>query len=165
MNVVLRIVTADDIQFVERSVDASDAASFMSRTFPRSYPRYTGADDFTRWHLIVIEKNVAGTIWMERESDTSECCDLGILIFDSASRGCGLGAEAIKLAEHDAVVNWGIKLVRLRVRSSNERAMSCYRRCGYQVSATATKEIVGEAISVLHMEHRLSVALHETRRR
>lgn len=165
MNVTLRIITADDIQFVERSVDTSDAASFMSRCFPRSYPRHTGADDFTRWHLIAIEKEVVGTIWMERESDASECCDLGILIFDSASRGCGLGAEAIRLAEHDAVANWGIKLVRLRVRSSNERAISCYRRCGYQVSAATTKEIVGEAISVLHMEHRFSMALHETHRK
>ena len=162
MNVTLRIVTPDDIQFVERSIDASDAAGFMSRCFPRSYPKHTGADDFTRWHLIVIEEDLVGTIWMERESNANECCDLGILIFDPASRGCGSGVEAIKLAEHDAVAHWGIELIRLRVRSTNERAISCYRRCGYQVSATTIKAIGGETISVLHMEHRLSMAFHET---
>lgn len=157
MNVTLRIVEEDDIPSVERAVGGGDAADFMSRCFPRSRTTGAGADDFTRWHLILTGGDVAGTVWTERDSTDSGCCDLGILIFHPESRGRGLGAEAIRLAERDAAVHWAVRLVRLRVRASNARAISCYRRCGYEVTATTTKEVGGESISVLQMEHRLAV--------
>jgi ribosomal protein S18 acetylase RimI-like enzyme len=108
--------------------------------------------------MIVAEGREIGSIWMERRSNSETTCDLGILIFDPISRGRGFGAEAIRLAEQDASAGWGVDLVRLRVRDSNQRAISCYRRCGYRISTVTLKEIDGNRIRILHMEHRLSIS-------
>lgn len=154
----LRAFTADDVQLLERSIREGDAFSFMSRCLPHSFSQGCWSDELTRWHMIVAEGREIGSIWMERRSNSETTCDLGILIFDPISRGRGFGAEAIRLAEQDASAGWGVDLVRLRVRDSNQRAISCYRRCGYRISTVTLKEIDGNRIRILHMEHRLSIS-------
>lgn len=154
----LRAFTADDVQLLERSIREGDASRFMSRCLPHSFSRGCWSDELTRWHMIVAEGCEIGTLWIERSSSSMIACDLGILIFDPTFRGRGFGAEAIRLAEQDAAACWGADLVRLRVRESNRYAISCYQRCGYQISATTLKEIDGAPIRVLHMEHRLGIS-------
>ena len=108
--------------------------------------------------MIVADGSEIGTIWIERDSSLGTTGDLGILIFNPIFRGQGLGREAIHLAERDAAGSWAVDLVILRVRASNSRAISCYHRCGYEISTVAHKEIDGVTVQVLQMEHRLSIS-------
>lgn len=163
MKIALRAFTADDVRLLERSIHDGDASCFMSRWSPRSFSQGGWLDDLTKWHVIVADAREIGTIWIERDSSSETICDLGILIFDPAFRGRGFGGEAIRLAEQDAVACWGVGLVRLRVRASNIRAISCYRRCGYEIFTTSDKEIDGVKVQVLHMEHHQDCELRSVR--
>lgn len=153
MRISLRTITTDDLQLVEKAVDVGDASSFMSRWFPRSFASGCWSKHLTRWHIILADRDEVGTIWMERASESSTRCDLGILIFNSSFRGRGLGRQAIALAEQDAVASWGIDLVSLRVRQANQRAISCYSGCGYEITNTTSKVVDGVETRVVHMDH------------
>ena len=105
--------------------------------------------------MIIVDGLNVGTIWMERDSTEDRACDLGLWIADPGARGHGVGAAAIHLAEAEAIASWDIDSIRLRVRRSNVRAISCYRRSGYRIFATTTKEVDGIAVTVHHMERQL----------
>jgi ribosomal protein S18 acetylase RimI-like enzyme len=155
MRVSLRAFTAEDVPFLQQSALNGVAENFMSRWSPRSFTRGSWPDDLTRWHMIVSGNHDLGTIWMERDAACSHACDLGILIFDPAYRGLGYGSQAIFLAEQDVVAIWGVKLIRLRVRASNQRAISCYQRCGYRIAMTTYRQIRETTVEVHEMEHRM----------
>jgi RimJ/RimL family protein N-acetyltransferase len=58
-------------------------------------------------------------------------CRLAIGFYDPAKLGRGLGKEAIGLALTHAFGPLGMHRVRLRVVAYNERAIRCYRACGF----------------------------------
>ncbi len=151
----LRDFLEEDIPRLERRVWEGDAANFMSRWAPYALVGESWPEDLVRWHMIVSEGSDIGTVWVERDSSSSAACDLGILIFDPCFRGRGLGMEAISLAEQQVAVHWGVDLIRLRVRAGNTRALSCFQRSGYRISAVTGKNIDGAVTKVVHMEHRL----------
>ena len=58
-------------------------------------------------------------------------CELGISIGDKSYWGRGYGREAIRLLLDYAFRYWNIHRVWLRTNSENERALRCYRACGF----------------------------------
>jgi len=106
-----------------------------------------------RWHAILLGGLTIGTLWIEREHEDEDVADLGILIGVPANRGRGIGKKAIHLAEQDAIEAWSLRKLRLRVRSSNIRAIRCYKQCGYVESGRSMKSMADEITEVMCMEH------------
>jgi RimJ/RimL family protein N-acetyltransferase len=58
-------------------------------------------------------------------------CELGIAIGDKAYWGQGYGKEAVRLLVDYAFRYWNVHRVWLTTHSKNERAIACYRACGF----------------------------------
>lgn len=57
--------------------------------------------------------------------------ELGIAIGDPSAWGQGYGAETVKLLLDYGLRHQNLRRVWLRVHADNERALRCYRRCGF----------------------------------
>ena len=72
---------------------------------------------------------------------------LGIFIYDEIYRGQGIGEKAINELAAKCAVAMKLKFIELNVRSSNSRAIKCYKKCGFIEKET----IVKNNIKAIHM--------------
>ena len=107
---------------------------FMSRTTPRFFSAQQSVrNDLWEWYVIELENRSVGTVWLEKENADSEWAVLGIVIGFEDFLGKGIGAYAISEAIAKARKNLRFSKVKLNVRKTNSRAISCYRKCGFSV--------------------------------
>ncbi|RYD34290.1 MAG: GNAT family N-acetyltransferase [Verrucomicrobiaceae bacterium] len=151
--VSLRWISAADSELSEVWKSEGELFSYMSRWSPRMDSSTPVRPDRCRWHAILLGGLTIGTLWVEREHEDEDVADLGILIGVPAHRGRGIGRKAIHLAEQDVIEAWSLRKLRLRVRSSNIRAIRCYKQCGYVESGRSMKSMADEMIEVIRMEH------------
>jgi RimJ/RimL family protein N-acetyltransferase len=57
---------------------------------------------------------------------------LAVGLYDAGKLGQGLGREAVRLALDHAFGSLGLERITLRVLAYNERAIRCYRACGFR---------------------------------
>lgn len=98
-------------------------------------------DELDRWwhrlttatHGWVIEfgGRFVGEIRLDNVDLAEETADLAVGVFDGALLGIGLGSEAILVLLHHAFATLGLERVALHVLATNERAIRCYRSCGF----------------------------------
>ena len=85
-------------------------------------------------HAWIVEHD--GTLLGEIRLDDLDRRDrrarLAIGLFDERRLGQGLGREAVRLLLGYAFVALGLHRVSLRVVAYNERAIRCYRACGFR---------------------------------
>lgn len=154
MELELFPVTAMDVVEFERSLDRAELGQFMNGWTPSTVVDNDWSKEACLWNWIVVGGERIGVIWIERRSmNESRIADLGILISDPARRGKGYGGRAIELAEAQGREEWKLEKIRLRVRASNQVAISCYKRANYEETERTTKESRGQQIEVIHMEH------------
>jgi ribosomal protein S18 acetylase RimI-like enzyme len=156
VNIALRNFTPTDLPQLEDWVLRGDLAHFMSRWTPRSFQKGQWDRQLAHWWIIVADDSDVGTLWIERTAVGDTVADLGVLIGVPATRGIGIGRTAIRLAETEGNVAWGIETVRLGVRQNNERAIRCYTKAGYVVSKVFDKIVAGgERIAAMEMTRKL----------
>lgn len=82
--------------------------------------------------------------------------ELGICL-DAAARGTNAAVQAIALVERHARDVFRLRKVALFVLRSNERAIGCYRKCGYREVGVMARHFynAGAYHDVLIMEHML----------
>lgn len=78
------------------------------------------------------DDEVIGTIGLHEINNIDRTSTLGIFIGDKSGRNKGYGTEAIRL-----ILEYGFKYLNLNnidldVFSFNERAIACYKRCGFK---------------------------------
>jgi RimJ/RimL family protein N-acetyltransferase len=150
MGVSLRVAEAADQAVIGRWAEA--VADGMSRTRPlaESANQHDPATGLY-WYVIAVDDRDVGTVWIELPPPGSEGV-LGIFLGDAADRGHGLGTAAVQLALAEFRRAHPQLPVALRVRCSNARAVSCYRRVGFAVTGHGSKTLPsGEVVPYYRM--------------
>jgi [ribosomal protein S5]-alanine N-acetyltransferase len=83
---------------------------------------------------------------------------LAVGLFAPADWGRGLGTEVVRLLLAHAFGAGRLAVVGLRVLSFNERALTCYRRCGFREVGREPVTLDGEAAEDILMECRPGAA-------
>ena len=78
------------------------------------------------------EEKLIGTVSLEKIDYISRTATLGIFIGDKNYRSKGYGTEAIKLILDFGFNYMNLKNIALDVMSFNERAIKCYKKCGFK---------------------------------
>ena len=73
-----------------------------------------------------------GTVSLENINHINRCAILGIFIGDKEYRSKGYGTEAIKLILEYGFKYLNLKNIKLDLISFNERALKCYKKCGFK---------------------------------
>ena len=150
MGVSLRAVQAADQPVIRHWAKA--VIDGMSRTQPLA----EAADQHDPaaglyWYVIAVDDCDVGTVWIELPPPGSQGV-LGIFLGDAADRGHGLGTGAVELAVAEFRRAHPRLPVALRVRRSNARAVSCYRRVGFAVVGHGSKTLPsGEVVPYYRM--------------
>jgi|SRR5450756_228931 len=148
MGVTLRAVESADQATIRQW--ASAVADGMSRTRPLA----AGADRHDpasglHWYVIAADDLEVGTVWIEVPPPGSEGV-LGIYLGDESDRGRGVGTAAIDLAVAEFRRTHPRLPVVLRVRSSNARAVACYRRAGFAITGHGSKTLPSGEVVPYH---------------
>jgi ribosomal protein S18 acetylase RimI-like enzyme len=150
MGVSLRAVQAADQAVIRQWAKA--VVNGMSRT----QPLVEAADQHDPaaglfWYMIAVDERDVGTVWIELPPQGSEGV-LGIFLGDATDRGHGVGTAAVEFAVAEFRRAHLQLPVALRVRCSNARAVSCYRRVGFAVTGHGSKTLPsGEVVPYYRM--------------
>ena len=90
--------------------------------------------------IITINDNkMIGTVSLEGINHINRCATLGIFIGDEDFRNKGYGTEAIKLILEYGFKYLNLKNIKLDLMEFNERALKCYKKCGFQENGRRRK--------------------------
>lgn len=142
----LRTATEDDIPRIEAWAQAIDVRQFMSRYLP----------DLSRtllWKIVIVNGAETGAAWVEYRAELPNIVFLGIFIGQSDLLGKGIGRTVIGEVIAGVRTIAGDIAIRLNVRSTNTRAIACYRRCGFvQISSGEKAGPDGTPIPTITMQ-------------
>jgi len=134
MNISLRNFEAKDLKTYRKWIENIDAPKYLSRFYPK---HYNGRDvqnpDFYLWYIIQTNNKDVGVIWLEKNDKQDKAIKLGIVLGDKNIFNKKIGQTAIPLAISKAKSMMNISSVTLNVRSNNQRAINCYKRCGFNI--------------------------------
>ena len=84
--------------------------------------------------LIVRKEDdkLIGTVGLHNINHINRCATLGIFIGDKSGRNKGYGTEAIKLILEYGFKYLNLNNIKLDVYEFNERAIACYKKCGFK---------------------------------
>lgn len=83
--------------------------------------------------IVTLEDDkLIGTVSLEQINYVNRCAVLGIFIGDKAYRNNGYGAEAIRLILEFGFRYLNLKNIKLNLLEFNERALKCYKKCGFK---------------------------------
>ncbi|MEQ0777881.1 GNAT family N-acetyltransferase [Paraburkholderia tropica] len=145
--VQLRTATEEDIPRIETWARAIDAGKYMSRHLPEQ-------SEMLLWSIIIVDGVEAGTAWAERKHGVPGIVFLGIFIGRSELLGQGIGSAVISdVVATVRALAAGVS-IQLNVRSSNTRAISCYRKCGFiQIASSEKRGTDGAVIQTMTMQY------------
>ena len=83
--------------------------------------------------IVTIEGNeMIGTVSLESIDHINRCATLGIFIGNKDFRSKGYGTEAIQLILEYGFKYLNLKNIKLDLMEFNERALNCYKKCGFK---------------------------------
>jgi RimJ/RimL family protein N-acetyltransferase len=80
---------------------------------------------------IEVEGKYIGHCGLHNLDQVAHACELGIEIGDRACQGKGYGRDTVRLLLDYAFRHMNLNRVWLETHSENERAIRCYRACGF----------------------------------
>ena len=95
-------------------------------------------NDSKNYYFVIVtleNDEMIGTISLENINYTNRSAELGIFIGDEAYRGKGIGEEAIHLILDYGFHYLNLHSIQLYVFAFNERAIACYKKCGFKEMA------------------------------
>lgn len=124
----------------EQKYDGS-LKTYMGRVYPDHHELFEErtSSGLLYWRYIVSDGLYVGSVWLERETADLPAAVMGVFIIDDAQRGKRIGEQAIGIAVLQGPGVLGVDRVDLNVRTYNERAIRCYRKCGFQIVSGFTK--------------------------
>lgn len=134
MKVLLeKFISSEHLPIIEAWEAEKEIFKYLSHSRPRYLrERDRSTESKTLLYMIKLESKFIGTAWLE--DITLEDAKLGIYIADIGSRGKGIGEEVIRKLIDIASDELRINSIYLNVRDYNERAISCYSKCGFKVT-------------------------------
>ena len=101
----------------------------------KEYLEKINDNDMTRYYFVIVtleNDEMIGTVSIENMNYTNRSAELGIFIGDETYRGKGIGEEAIHLILDYGFNYLNLNSIHLTVLSFNERAIACYKKCGFK---------------------------------
>lgn len=96
--------------------------------------------DTATFVIITLEDNkMIGTVSLEQIDDINRNATLGIFIGDKDYRDNGYGTEAIRLILEYGFRYLNLHNIKLDLMEFNERALKCYKKCGFQENGRRRK--------------------------
>lgn len=90
-------------------------------------------DDEASLNIVTLDKDkLIGTVGLEHIDHVNMTATLGIFIGDQKEREKGYGTEAIKLILDYGFNYLNLNNIKLDVIEFNERAIACYKKCGFK---------------------------------
>src|SRR5947208_10036123 len=110
-------------------------------------------DEHQAWFAIEVDGKVIGRCGLSGFNLTDRTCSLGIVIGDKEYWGRGYGRESIGLLLEYAFRYRNMRKVWLSTGSHNERALRCYRACGFVEEGRPRQQqwCDGQYIDVVYM--------------
>jgi len=131
------------------------SGDYMSNTRPSHIDFSAVLKHKLLWRVISVSGKATGTIWLEEAENRQEAV-LGILLGEPSLFGKGIGRAAIRLALAEARDFFSFRRITLHVRTGNERAIACYKACGFTKSGEGEKAAAaGIKIPFITMEYLL----------
>ncbi len=144
----LRAVEREDIPLFLRWFNDPEIRQYLSMYMPVS------ADEEERWFERQMDRQDArilaietvegvhiGNIGLHDLDWKNRNAQLGVVIGEKAYWGLGYGTDAIKALLRFAFDEMNLHRVQLRVFDFNERAIRCYRRCGFREEGRLRQEL------------------------
>lgn len=139
----LRTLERDDLPHFVRWINDPETRRFMVARYPLSLVEeekwWEGFLERKNDHIFAIEAQdgtYIGNIGLHDLDWENRRAQLGIIIGEKAYWGKGYGSDAIR-----AMIGWAfnylnLNRISLSVYAYNERAIRCYRKCGFQHEGT-----------------------------
>ena len=108
-----------------------DPAQLPLLTYDRAKAWVDGLAAHPHAWIVEHQGRCLGEVRLDEVDAERKRCRLAIGFYDPRKLGMGLGREAIYLALAHAFDVLGLRQVVLRVIAYNERAIRCYRACGF----------------------------------
>jgi RimJ/RimL family protein N-acetyltransferase len=110
--------------------DRPAATAMTEPDAARWYGTFAADPNPYRW-VIEFDGRFAGTARLHSLDEHNRCARYAIGILDGALLGRGLGTKTTRVVLSFAFEELALHRVDLRVITYNERAIRCYRRCGF----------------------------------
>ena len=108
------------------------SGQIMSLEGERKYFQENANPEATFAIVTLNEDKLIGTVGLEKIDYINRVAILGIFIGDKDYRNNGYGTEAIKLLLDYGFNYMNLHNIKLDVMSFNERALKCYKKCGFK---------------------------------
>lgn len=140
--IMLREYKKEDLPYLRKWVNDSDITQYLSHIF--LYPHtHNNTEDFLN-SMLEGKSNVKGFVIAHKGTEEyigqidlikidwiNRVATLGIVIGTKDNLNKGYGSEAIKLIQEFAFNQLNLHKLDLEVRAYNERAIQCYKKCGF----------------------------------
>ena len=108
----------------------------------RQYFEQSEKQDARQFAIVTLDKDeMIGTVGLESINYIHRTAELGIFIGEAAYRNGGYGTEAINLILDYGFNYLNLNEIQLRVYAFNERAIACYKKCGFKEMGRRRKSI------------------------
>lgn len=147
----LRAIEQDDIPRFVRWLNDPDVIRFLSIYQPistadeiRWFQRHLESKDDFVYAIETAEGVHIGNIGLHGLDWKNHNAVLGVFIGEKAYWGLGYGSDAILALLHFAFGEMNLHRVELSVFDFNERAIRCYRKCGFQLEGSRRQALYRE---------------------
>lgn len=140
--IMLREYRIEDLPYIRKWVNDIEITRYLSNIFV--YPHTLNETENFLNSMLQGNSNMKGFIIAEKETEEyigqidlikmdwiSRIGTLGIVIGTKENLSKGYGTEAIKLIQDFAFNKLNLHKLDLEVRDYNERAIRCYKKCGF----------------------------------
>ncbi len=141
--IMLREYKKDDLPYIRKWVNDSEITKFLSNVF--LYPHTLNDTENFLNIMLQGNGNVKGFVIANKDTEeyigqidlikidwVNRVGTIGIVIGNKEYLSHGYGTEAIKLLQEFAFNKLNLHKLELQVRAFNDRAISCYKKCGFK---------------------------------
>jgi ribosomal protein S18 acetylase RimI-like enzyme len=155
--ITLRPFAQEDQDLIAGWAEAYELGTYASRARPRGTQAVChDPESGLFWFIIVSSGTDVGTVWLEPGEGPEESI-LGIYLGHPSLFGQGIGSAAIRLALDECRRLRSTSVVTLHVRRDNARAIACYEKLGFAITARGAKVLAtGASLPVFEMRLMLS---------
>ena len=130
------------------------SAQLMTLEAEKKYLEEKNNPEATFAIVTIDENKMIGTIGLEQINWINRTAVLGVFIGDKEYLSKGYGTEAIRLILDFGFNYLNLHSIKLNVMSFNERALKCYKKCGFKETGRAreSKFINGKYYDTISMD-------------
>jgi RimJ/RimL family protein N-acetyltransferase len=141
--IILREYRKEDLPYIRKWVNDENIIQYLSDVF--LYPHTLNETEKFLNAMLEGTSNIKGFIIAHKDTEEyigqidlikidwiNRIGTLGIVIGNQEKLGKGYGAESIKLLQDFAFNRLNLHKLELNVRDYNERAIRCYKKCGFK---------------------------------